>query len=222
MKFKRFILIGLILGAGLLGWPMARQLYAQSLLEKLRPPSADQVKKWAGFPDDSHLTLLTQIPDDLKSNFTNEDNPFGKFKLLWAYEDRKGSNFARVVIAVFKPGGFMTAKRSSAIKMSEQFSKLYTDQKQLGKKGSPDNEVEIFERELSPMIMPNGQKSYGFGLLFPFPGRFAMHQEFDVFACEYGMPISIDESRPPADLVKGGTNIFSACFTNVDAFLTTQ
>jgi len=98
VNYKRFIYVGLILGATLLGCSTARQLRAKAFLERLRPPSADQVKKWAGFPERTHLTMLTKVPDDF--DFFNGDGDFGKSKWLWVYEDRKGSNFTRVVIAL--------------------------------------------------------------------------------------------------------------------------
>jgi len=63
MKFKRFIYVGLILGVGLFGCYIAWQQHVQSFLGRLRPPNGDQVKKWAGFPEGTHLTMFTNVPD---------------------------------------------------------------------------------------------------------------------------------------------------------------
>ena len=209
MKFKRFIFIGIVLGAGLFSFSIAGQQRGKTFFEGLRSPSPDQVKIWAGFPESARLTMSTNVPTD-----GGYDQQFGNFKWLWVYDDRKGSNYARVVIAVYEPGGFWPAKCAEAIKLSEQMYKTYLDQKRLG------NDA-IFFWELSPMTMPNGQKSYGClnGLS---PMRFALHPQFDVLALEYARPESDGIGILPAYLPEMATNYFSKFFTNVDAFLTSQ
>jgi len=221
MKPKIILCLALVLSGGLVVCHIAWQQHVQFFLERLRPPSTDQVKKWAGFPESAHLTMLTNVPDDFGFFNVDGDNPFGKSKWLWFYEDRKGSNFTRVVIAVFEPGGFWPKKRALIIKASEQVYKTFSEQKHLDKENSENKEVEALARELGPITMPNGQKSYGM-LMGLAPGRFALHPEFDVWACEYTEPDSYDERYPPADLTEVGTNAFSKFFTNVDAFLTSQ
>jgi len=218
MEFKRFIFIGLVLGVGLLGYSLAGQQRAQSLLERLRPPSADQVKKWKGFPESDHFTMFTNVPND-----GGYDPKFGNFKWLWIYEDCKGSNYIRFFIAVYEPGGFWPAKRDELIKVSEQMHKMYLDlTNHIGEKWAKGNVEEIFFLDLSPMTTPNGQKSYGslYGLS---PLRLAIHPEFDVSAWVFSRPDNYyNASPPPADLPEIGTNPFTEFFTNVDAFLTSQ
>jgi hypothetical protein len=221
MKPKLILCLALVLSGGLLAWHIARQQQAKAFLERLRPPSVDQVKKWAGFPESTHLTMLTNVPDDLGYDKDDADNSLGKFKWFWTYEDRKGSNFTRVVIAVFEPGGFWPTKRALLINASKQIYNKYSEQKHLDKENSENKEGEALAREMGPMTTPNGQKSYGM-LMGLAPGRFALHPEFDVWACEYSKPISYDERYPPADLTAMPTNSFSEFFTNVDAFLTSQ
>ena len=221
MKPKLILCLALVLSGGLFVCHIAWQQHVQSFLERLRPPNVDQVKKWAGFPESTHLTLLTNVPDDLGHD-NNDDDSIGKFKWFWTYEDRKGSNFTRVVIAVFEPGGFWPAKRALIIPASKQVCKKYSEQKHPDKENAVAKEGEIFAREMGPMTMPNGQKSYGL-LLFGFsPTRFAPHREFDLLAGEYAKPDSYDERYPPADLTAMPTNLFSEFFTNVDAFITSQ
>ena len=222
MKPKLILCLALALGIGLLGWHIAWQQHVQSFLERLQPPSADQVKKWAGFPEGTHLTMLTNIPADFEFFNVAGDNSFGKFKWFWTYEDRKGSNFTRVVIAVFEPGGFWAAKRASIIKASEQTYKTFSEQKHLDKKNAVYKQGEALARELGPMTMPNGQKSYGLFLFGFSPTRFAPHRKFDLLAGEYAKPDSYDGRYPPADLTEVGTNYFSEFFTNLDAFITSQ
>jgi hypothetical protein len=222
MKPKLILGLALALVVGLLGWHIARQQLAKAFLERLRPPSADQVKKWAGFPESAHLTMLTNVPDDLRNDNNDVDNPLRKFKWLWIYEDRKGSNFTRVVIAVFEPGGFWPAKRALVIRASEQGYKTFSEQTHPDKENAVYKEGEAFARELGPMTMPNGQKSYGLFLFGYSPTRFAPHWEFDLLAGAYTKPDSYDKRYPPADLTEVGTNAFSKFFTNVDAFLTSQ
>jgi hypothetical protein len=64
-------------------------------------------------------------------------------------------------------------------------------------------------------------ESYGM-LMGLAPARFALHPEFDVWACEYAEPDSYDERYPPADMTAMPTNLFSIFFTNVDAFIMGQ
>jgi hypothetical protein len=220
MKIKLLLCLALALGASLFVCHIAWQQHVQSFLGGLRPPGADQVKKWAGFPERTHLTMLTNVPDDLKYD-KDDDDSIGKFKWLWIYENRKGSNFTRVVIAVFEPGGFWPAKRALIINASKQVYKKHSEQKHPDKENAVAKEGEAFAREMGPMTMPDGQKSYGM-LMGLAPGRFALHPEFDVWACEYAEPDSYDERYPPADLTEVGTNLFSIFFTNVDAFITSQ
>jgi len=215
MKFKRFIFIGLILGAGLFVCSITAQQPSQSLLARLHPPSAGQVKKWAGFPETAHLTLLDKFPDDFARDYNNGDNETGKFKWCWIYEDRKGSNYARVVIAVFEPGGFWPAKRASLIEDSERNHKWFSEQK------NPGSDFQAFARAMKPVTMTSGQKTYGF-LLGIVPARFALHPEFDLIASEYTAPIVYDKHHPPEDLVEMGTNSLAELFTNLDLFLTSQ
>jgi len=222
MKPKLILCLAIVLSGGLLAWHIARQQLAIAFLERLRPPSADQVKKWAGFPESAHLTMLTNVPDDLRNDNNDVDNPIRNFKWLWIYEDRKGSNFTRVVIAVFEPGGFWPAKRALVIKASEQGYKKFSEQKHPDKENSENKEGEALARELGPMTMPNGQKSYGLFLFGFSPTRFAPHREFDLLAGEYTKPDSYDRRYPPSDLTEVGTNYFSEFFTNVDAFITSQ
>ena len=164
--------------------------------------------------------MFTNVPDDIGHD--NDDDSIGKFRWFWTYEDRKGSNYTRVVIAVFEPGGFWPAKRALIINASKQAYKKYSEQKHPDKENALGKEGENFEREMGPMTMPNGQKSYGLFLFGFSPTRFAPHPEFDVLAGEYTKPDSYDERYPPADLTEVGTNLFSIFFTNVDAFLTSQ
>jgi hypothetical protein len=220
VKPKLILCLALVLGVGLFGCYIAWQQHVQSFLERLRPPSVDQVKKWAGFPESTHVTMLTNVPDDLAYD-NNDDDSIGKFKWFWTYEDRKGSNFTRVVIAVFEPGGFWPAKRALLIKASEQNYKRYSEEQHPDKENPIAKEGDDLARELGTMKMPNDQKSYGM-LMGLAPGRFALHSEFDIWACEYTEPISYDERFPPADLTEVGTNSFSEFFTNVDAFITSQ
>lgn len=93
MNPKLLLALALILGGGLLGWHIARRHHTEVFLERLQPPSADQVKKWAGFPEKSHLTLLTNFPGDVGHDNKSENNFMGRYKWLWIYEDRKGSNY---------------------------------------------------------------------------------------------------------------------------------
>lgn len=219
VKFKRFIYVGLGLGVGLVGGYLAWQQHVQAFLERVRPPSVDQVKKWAGFPENTHLTMFTNVPDEVAHNTI--DDSIGKVKWFWTYEDRKGSNYTHVVVAVFEPGGFWPSKRALLINASKQIYKRYSEQKHSDKENAVAKEGEDLARELSPMTMPDGQKSYGF-LFGLAPARFAHHPEFDVMACTYCEPMSYDERYPPADLTAVGTNPCSVFFTNVDAFLTSQ
>jgi hypothetical protein len=220
MKPKLILCLALVLSGGLFVCHIAWQQHVQSFLERLRPPSVDQVKKWAGFPESTHLTMLTNVPDDLGHD-NNDDDSIGKFKWFWTYEDRKGSNFTRVVIAVFEPGGFWPTKRALIINASKQVYKKYSEQKHPDKENAVAKEGEAFAREMGPMTMPNGQKSYGM-LMGLAPGRLAPHPEFDVVAWEYTEPDSYDERYPPADLTEVGTNYFSEFFTNLDTFITSQ
>jgi hypothetical protein len=202
------------LSGGLLGWHIARQQHAKAFLERLRPPSADQVRKWEGLSENTHLTMFTNVPGDV---WYGDDyiHP-GKFKWLWAYEDRKGSNFTCVVIAVYESGAFWPSNRAELWRMISD-----VDQIKKNRPESPNKEDEAFAREMGSMTMPNGQKSYGllFGLA---PARFALHPKFDVLAYVDVEPLSYDDRYPPADLPERGTNSFSEFFTNVDAFLTSQ
>jgi len=216
VKFKRFIHIGIVLGGSLGGCYIAWQQHVQSFLETLHPPSVDQVKKWAGLPEGAHLTMYTNVPDDVRYN----DGDFGKFKCFWAYEDRKGSNVDGFVIAVYEPGAFCPSKRALLINTSKEMYKRYSDRKNLDKE-NPAEDGQAIAREMSPIITPKGQKSYGF-LLGLAPGRFALHPEFDIMASEYVKPVSYDERYQPTDLTAMPTNSLSEFFTNADAFIASQ
>jgi len=211
MKLKRFIYVGLVMGGTLFGCYIAWQQHAKAFLERLRPPNADQVRKWAGLSESTHLTMFTNVQGYVWDG--NEDIHLGKFKWLRAYEDRKGSNINCFVIAVYESGAFWPSNRT----------KFIHDLEQIQKKISKDQtkEGQAFARGIGPMTMPNGQKSYGF-IIGLFPARFALHSEFDDFACEFVDPISYDERHPPAETTEKPTNSFYEFFTNVDAFLTSQ
>jgi len=222
MKFKRFIYVGLVLGGGLFGCYMAWQQHAKAVLERLRPPSPDQVRKWAGLPESTHLTMFTNVPDDVW--YGDESIDLGKFKWVRAYENRKGSNFTCFVLAVYESGSFWPSNRTKFINDLEQNrKKMIYDREQFHKKYPKyqTKEEEAIELATSPRIMPNGQKSYGF-IIGLFPARFALHPEFDVLAYEYVDPISHDDRHPPADLTEKPTNSFYEFYTNIDAFLSSQ
>jgi len=147
----------------------------------------------------------------------------GKFKWFWAYEDRKGSNFTCLVIAVYEPGALWPTNRAKFMHLLDQtykeIQKVQAKEEKLP--GVVAKEGVNMAQEILPITMPNGQKSYGF-LFGLFSARFAFHSEFDVLAYEDIEPIFNDERDPTADLTATPTNSFSELFTNVDAFLMSQ
>jgi hypothetical protein len=221
MKPKLILCLALALSGGLFVCHIAWQQHVQSFLGRLRPPSADQVKKWAGFPENTHLTMLTNVPDHIW--YGDDDIHLGKFKWFWAYEDRKGSNFTCLVIAVYEPGALWPTNRAKfmhSLKQSyKEIQKVQAKEEKLP--GVVAKEGVNMAQEILPITMPNGQKSYGF-LFGLSPARFAFHPEFDVLAYEDAEPDSYDDRYPPADLTATATNSFSEFFTNVDAFITSQ
>jgi hypothetical protein len=219
MKFKRLIYVGLVLGVSLFGCYVAWQQHAKAFVDRLRPPSADLVKKWAGLSESTHLTVLTNISEYSSDNQQDDMYP-GKFKWLRAYEERKGSNVNTFVIAVYESGALWPNNRAKFIRRLEQtHKKMLEDQTKA--KLVHDKEANALVEALAPITMPNGKKSYGFLFGF-FSARFAFHAEFDVFAFEFGEPMSYDERYPPAETTETPTNSFYEFFTNVDAFLSSQ
>jgi hypothetical protein len=219
MKVKRFIYVGLVLGCIMFGCHIAWQQHAKSFLARLHPPGADQVKKWLSLSESTHLTMLTNLPDYPLDNQQDDMYP-GKFKWLRAYEDRKGSNFNTFVIAVYESGSLWPNNRAKFIRKLEQTRKKMLED-QTKAKLVHDKEANALVEAMAPITMPNGKKSYGFLLGF-FPGRFAFHPEFDVFAFEFGEPMSYDERHRPAETTETPTISFYEFFTNVDAFLSSQ
>ena len=229
MNFKRYIFVGLILGAGWLGWHVARQQYAKALIEGLRSPSPDQVRKWAGLSENTHLAMFTNVPPGVPYFGSGGDLNFGKFEWLRAYEDRKGSNFDCFVIAVYESGAFWPSNRPKLIhdlelahkNILQREKKLLQSHQELLKDRTFAKESDARDQIISPMTMPNGQKTYGFGIGL-WPARFALHTDFDILVYEAVEPIFNDERDPTADLTEVPANSFYEFFTNVDSFVTSQ
>jgi hypothetical protein len=227
MKFKRFVYVGLVLGGSWFGCYIAWRQYVQSFARRLHPPSAEQVRKWAGLSESGHLimTTLTNVPSDSDVGFLYDNHFFGKFTSLWAYENCKQSSTNSVVIAVYTPGALLTTNRTTFIDALERINtklkrELSAHPPPIGQ--NPGQDLEELQRICAQVTMPDGEISYGFleGLS---PARFAFHPKFDVLMYEYIEPESYDIRYPPAEKVDevGGQQLYEL-FTNVNAFLTSQ
>jgi hypothetical protein len=227
MKFKRFIYVGLVLGGSWFGCYIAWQQYIKSFAPRLHPPSAEQVRKWAGLSESGHLimTTLTNVPSDSDVGFGYDIDPFGKFTSLWAYENCRQSSTSHVVIAVYTPGALLTTNRTAFIDAFERINtklkrELSAHPPPIG--DNPGQDLEEMYKETAQVTMPNGEKSYGF-ILGLSPARFAFHRKFDVLVYEFVEPESYDVRYPPAEKVDevGGPQFYEL-FTNVNAFLASQ
>lgn len=219
MKFNRLVCIVVVLVSGVFACYVVWRQHVKSVLERLHPPDAEQVRTWAGLSDKTHLTVFTNIPDEVW--YGDESVILGKFKWVRAYEDCKGSNYDCFVIAAYEPGALFSTNRAKFVNQIEEMDARIKTIKLSNQPAFRKEEMEV-TGEIGSAKTPNGQKSYGFIITGFSPARFAFHSTFDVLAYELIEPSSYDERHPPADLTEMPTLPFDEFFSKVDAFLSDQ
>ncbi len=190
---KLILCLALVLSGGWLGClPVTRTL---------NPPDAEQVRKWAGFSESTHLTATNVASDYIEIS--------GKFKWARAYENRKGRSLESYTIALYEPGTLFGTKRTALTNRIEQTVKT-------NKFASED-----FKLIADIRTLPNGQKAYAFPLGFD-ASLFTFHRDFDLLVIwsldsrdNYPSDERIERSAHPSDT-------FYELFKNVDEFLNSQ
>jgi hypothetical protein len=195
MKPKLILCVALVLSGGLFGCSTTAQRNAISRTPE--PPSAEQVSKWGGFPEGTHLNLAT--------NFSSQDfvsfEKMGKLKWAGVYEYRKGRSSESYTIALFEPGTLWRTNRANFIKHIEDRAKANKDK-------SIDDVI----------TLPDGQKIY-YASAF---GFFSFHPDFDLLII-----LSLDsrDDYPPEERIEIPANAsdkFYELFKNVDELLDSE
>jgi hypothetical protein len=204
MKLKILLCLALVL-SGLL--PGCKPRHIPS------PPSADQVREWAGFPAGFQLQATLE-------SMTNADNESQSMigKPIWGctYANPKRS-LASFEIIVCKRGTLWGTNRTQALKMVEKQVALMRSLK------SPD---EFVKKAFQIIPLPNGRKAYftvlGFG-----PGGtglvgFSYEHDYDLmigedFDAEHGRPAEKQIKNPISP-----ANDLPVIFGKVETFLDAQ
>ncbi|MEY2465761.1 MAG: hypothetical protein QOD03_282, partial [Verrucomicrobiota bacterium] len=172
------------------------------------PPSAEQVGKWAGFPESFKLNMASKP-------VTNTEAVFGHPAWVCRYENAKQS-LTSFTIMFFEPGKLFGAKRTVWIKLVEET---------VARKRMNGASESLLENPFQIVVLPNGRKVYFTMLGITHGGGtlmgFCYERNYDLLVLEdFAEDDRLPEKRMQQPVT--ATNDLHVVFAKVKTFLDAQ